>query len=248
MSAVQASELDVFACPLNGTRLIEASAGTGKTWAISGLYLRLLLESGLPVEQILVVTFTNAATAELRERIRGRLVETLAALRGAGAGGIDPFVPSLLTRLRAQASTDDATLSSRIETALQAFDEAAIHTIHGFCQRALADTPFSSGMPMRQDLLTDDAALRDQVVADFWRRRVAHESLPRPLADWLVQRGDSPTGWSQLLRQRLARPLARTLWPDDDGGAEGADWKAGEHALVGWADRARMVFGLRPPA
>ncbi len=75
------SELDVFACPLDGTTLIEASAGTGKTWALCGLYLRLLLERQLDVQHILVVTFTNAATAELRERIRGRIVETLAHLR-----------------------------------------------------------------------------------------------------------------------------------------------------------------------
>ena len=70
--------LDVFACPLDGIRQIEASAGTGKTWNICGLYLRLLLEKRLEVQRILVVTFTNAATAELRERIRQRIVDTLA--------------------------------------------------------------------------------------------------------------------------------------------------------------------------
>mgnify|MGYP003380604217 CR=1 FL=1 len=69
-------DLDVFRCDLDGINLIEASAGTGKTWNICGLYLRLLLERGLDVQQILVVTFTNAATAELRERIRTRIVET----------------------------------------------------------------------------------------------------------------------------------------------------------------------------
>ena len=69
-------DLDVFQCDLDGINLIEASAGTGKTWNICGLYLRLLLERGLEVQQILVVTFTNAATAELRERVRARIVET----------------------------------------------------------------------------------------------------------------------------------------------------------------------------
>ena len=72
--------LDVFGVPLGGVRLIEASAGTGKTWAICGLVLRLLLERRFTVQQILVVTFTNAATAELRERLRQRLVDTLAGL------------------------------------------------------------------------------------------------------------------------------------------------------------------------
>ena len=78
-----ATAFDVFDCPLDGTRLIEASAGTGKTWNLCGLVLRLLLERRLEVQDILVVTFTNAATAELRERIRSRIAETLARLRGA---------------------------------------------------------------------------------------------------------------------------------------------------------------------
>ena len=75
-----ASPLDVFRVPLGGVQLIEASAGTGKTYAICGLVLRLLLERRFTVQQILVVTFTNAATAELRERLRQRLVDTLAGL------------------------------------------------------------------------------------------------------------------------------------------------------------------------
>jgi exodeoxyribonuclease V beta subunit len=79
-------EFDVFNCSLDGINLIEASAGTGKTWNICGLYMRLLLERDLEVQRIIVVTFTNAATAELRERVRSRIVETLAWLRnGDGA-------------------------------------------------------------------------------------------------------------------------------------------------------------------
>src|SRR6185295_2006480 len=97
--------LEVFTCPLGGIRRIEASAGTGKTWNICGLYLRLLLERGLDVQHILVVTFTNAATAELRERIRQRIVDTLAFVRpdrGAAqpAGGGDDFVVRLVNTLR----------------------------------------------------------------------------------------------------------------------------------------------------
>src|SRR5512143_2379248 len=89
------AEFDVFRCRLDGVNLIEASAGTGKTWNICGLYLRLLLERDLAVAQILVVTFTNAATAELRARIRARLVEALEYVR-AGAPPRDPFVAELV--------------------------------------------------------------------------------------------------------------------------------------------------------
>ena len=88
MTIRPAIPLDVFGCPLEGANLIEASAGTGKTWAICGLYLRLVLERGLEVPQILVVTFTNAATAELRERIgqsgRQYILNNLSRERTAG--------------------------------------------------------------------------------------------------------------------------------------------------------------------
>ena len=140
--------LDVFTCELAGIRQIEASAGTGKTWNICGLYLRLLLEKQLEVQRILVVTFTNAATAELRERIRQRIVDTLAWLHAEHAGeptpGGDEFVPRLLARAREGLGLPTADLLARLELALATFDEAAIFTIHGFCQRALADTPIIS--------------------------------------------------------------------------------------------------------
>jgi exodeoxyribonuclease V beta subunit len=178
-----AAPLDVFNCPLDGISLIEASAGTGKTWNICGLYLRLLLERGLEVQQILVVTFTNAATAELRDRIRNRIVETLARLRATGPTAPDAFVDTLLQTLRSRpasglagASTDEAR-ALRLDLALQTFDEASIFTIHGFCQRALGDAPFTAGMPMALELLTDDAEMRLEVVHDFWRRRIAGRAL-----------------------------------------------------------------------
>ncbi|MBP8217378.1 MAG: UvrD-helicase domain-containing protein, partial [Thauera sp.] len=153
-----APELDVFSCPLDGIRLVEASAGTGKTWNICGLYLRLLLERELPVESLLVVTFTKAATAELSGRIRERIVETLQILEG-GTPGPDPFVPQLLAHLAAAGHAQEQ-LATRLRLALQTFDEAAIFTIHGFCQRALADTPFAAGLPYELELVEDDSALR----------------------------------------------------------------------------------------
>ena len=102
------TEFDVFTCSLDGINLIEASAGTGKTWNICGLYLRLLLERDLDVTQVLVVTFTNAATAELRERIRSRIGETLTWLR-AGDGAppeADPFVPDLVRAVERRTAPD----------------------------------------------------------------------------------------------------------------------------------------------
>ena len=99
--ASNVADFDVFACPLDGTQLIEASAGTGKTWSLAGLYLRLLLERGLPVAQILVVTFTKAAVAELRDRIRSRIAEVQQHLPGHPTTAPDAFIGTLLQRLRA---------------------------------------------------------------------------------------------------------------------------------------------------
>ena len=129
MNALQADELDVFACALDGVNQIEASAGTGKTWNICGLYLRLLLESRLEVQRILVVTFTNAATAELRERIRQRIVDVLARLRAEQAGdeptGEDEFVGPLLRTLRERHGRPDDDMIRRLEAALATFQLAA---------------------------------------------------------------------------------------------------------------------------
>jgi exodeoxyribonuclease V beta subunit len=227
-----APELDVFSCPLDGIRLVEASAGTGKTWNICGLYLRLLLERELPVESLLVVTFTKAATAELSGRIRERIVETLQVLEG-GTPGPDPFVPQLLVHLAAVGHAREQ-LATRLRLALQTFDEAAIFTIHGFCQRALADTPFAAGLPYELELVEDDSALRLEATQDFWRREVAGGGLPVLLATHLLQSGDSPAAWAEILKRHMARPCARPLWDEGTTG-NGDDMGAVLHA-----DEARL--------
>jgi len=210
--------LDVFTCELAGIRQIEASAGTGKTWNICGLYLRLLLERQLEVQRILVVTFTNAATAELRERIRQRIVDTLAWLHAERAGeptpGGDEFVPRLLARARdgLGLSTDD--VLARLELALATFDEAAIFTIHGFCQRALADTPFAAQMPLALELVRDDSGWVAEAANDFWRRRIAADEVDAGLAGHLVASKDSPERFAALLKRHLSKPLAHAAWPD----------------------------------
>jgi len=206
---------DLFGCSLDGINLIEASAGTGKTWNICGLYLRLLLERGLDVRQILVVTFTNAATAELRERIRARIVETLAYLRDGGeaAAPRDPFVPRLVQAVEHRTGLPRRQLALILDQALQYFDEAAVFTIHGFCQRALGDASFSAGLPFALELVTDDSEVAMQAVHDFWRRRVAADSCPPALAAHLLERGDTPEKYARLLARSLAKPLARALWP-----------------------------------
>ena len=152
--------------PLGGVNLIEASAGTGKTFALAGLYLRLVVESRLAVDEILVVTFTVAATEELRGRIRGRLAGALEAF-SAGDPGQDPLLRHLLGRVPADRARAD------LEHALREFDQAAVFTIHGFCQRVLQEHAFESGASFDAEVLPDPSDLLREAARDFWRRHVA---------------------------------------------------------------------------
>ena len=223
--------LDVFNCDLVGRHLVEASAGTGKTWNLCGLFLRLLLEDGIPIERILVVTFTHAATAELRDRIRNRIVQCQHALRAAREPtmhGSDPapdaFTQGMFERLERQ-GIDQATQLQRFETALAQFDEASIFTIHGFCQRALADVPFSAGQALKLEVIQDHEPLIADVVADFWRERVLSPTAPPALLEQILRSRRSPSILETDLKKRLARPTAGLLWPaspdpETDGLAE----------------------------
>jgi exodeoxyribonuclease V beta subunit len=155
-------EFDPVTVPLQGTHIIEASAGTGKTYTISSLFVRLIVETGLTVNQVLVVTFTKAATEELRERIRGRITDAMGAF--TEGGDEDPFLDRL-----AKGTEDRDRSLSRLKRALQSFDEAEIFTIHGFCQRLLAEHAFETGALFDTELETRDTPFQLELVHDFWR-------------------------------------------------------------------------------
>ena len=168
--------LDPRRLALDGSALIEASAGTGKTYTIVGLYLRLLLEAGLDLDRILVVTFTNAATEELRGRIRRRITEAIGALASGAAA--DPLLTGILAGL-----PDPAVARRHLADTLARLDEAAVYTIHGFCQRMLQDNALESQVAFDAEFVTDESALRRTVIADFWRRRT--RSMDSLEARWL---------------------------------------------------------------
>jgi exodeoxyribonuclease V beta subunit len=155
---------------LEGTSLIEASAGTGKTYTIENLFVRLVLEKQLPVDHILVVTFTKAATEELKDRIRDKLARTRNAfIRGASE---DLFVDTIVKRYP-QAGLADRLL----QQAIIDFDKSAIFTIHGFCQRVLYENAFETGSRFDTELIPDQANLLQEVTDDFWRKHFYH-ALP----------------------------------------------------------------------
>lgn len=146
------------------TWLLEASAGTGKTYQIASLYLRLVAEQGLQVDGILAITFTEAATSELRDRIRARLRAALDALDRGATQESDPSIDEVLGRILAEQPAEELRL--RLVRALLDFDLAPISTIHAFSKRMLDEFAFDSGQEPALDLLKDTSEILEQIVDD----------------------------------------------------------------------------------
>ncbi|WP_348698646.1 exodeoxyribonuclease V subunit beta [Duganella fentianensis] len=168
--------------PLHGSRLIEASAGTGKTWTIAALYVRLVLGHGgehgyqrplLPAE-ILVMTFTRAATRELSNRVRERLVEAAAYFRAHAAHTLgdqrDDYLDEILLDYPDSSAQQQA--AHRLMLAAETMDEAAIFTIDAWCQRMLREHAFDSGSLFDEELLSDEQTLYEDAAHDYWRQQV----------------------------------------------------------------------------
>ena len=171
MNAVRDPFLEL---PLDGLRLIEASAGTGKTYTLATLVTRLVIERELRIGEILAVTFTDAATQELRERLRRRL------LLAARIAADDPALPRdgddgerALTRnlVEAQAAQEGAApLRVRLARAAREIDLAAVVTIHGFCARVLAEHALETGQPFAApEMIGSERELHDEIAVDLWR-------------------------------------------------------------------------------
>ena len=163
MNPTTREKMEPLTAPLQGINLIEASAGTGKTYTITTLFIRLILEQKLTIDQILVVTFTEAATEELRDRIRRRLREALTAFEQGKTG--DEVLAGLMAH-----NPDHIQAIFRLTNALRGFDEAAIFTIHSFCRQMLEENAFESGVLFDIELVSDQSHLLREIVEDFWRQ------------------------------------------------------------------------------
>jgi len=165
-------ELNPITMPLTGHNLIEASAGTGKTYTITALYLRYLLglqidgvqSEPLTLEQILVVTFTEAATSEIKDRVRSRLIVARDALLGEACDdeAVNAIIAPMDEVQRKQAF-------ALLDAGAKSMDDAAIFTIHGFCQRMLKQHAFESGVAFNLDFVLDETELLNEALKDFWR-------------------------------------------------------------------------------
>lgn len=248
--------LDPATLPLWGNRLIEASAGTGKTWTISALYVRLVLGHGGPAAfgralmpaDILVMTFTRAATRELSDRIRARLVQAANCLRSPDpeqAAQGDSFLLALLADLPPGPERQQA--AWRLSLAAEAMDDAAVFTIDAWCQRMLREHAFDSGNLFDETLVADEKALRLQATQDYWRQQVyplsvaelgqlgacsSFQSLDSLVADMGGLADASVPRADALSRQTLAEAMADAV----------ARRQAALDALrQGWVERAQAM-------
>ena len=209
---VETIPLNPITLPLNQISLIEASAGTGKTYTIGSLYLRLLLKAGennfsrpLNVEEILVVTFTEMATEELKKKIRERITDAIdkltafAETKDKSSFKNDEFLTALCHDL------DIFEAIHRLKLAEQNMDLAAIYTIHGFCRRMLMQYAFHSGIHFNLELIKDQSDLLVRFANEFWREHFY--PLPFEMADFIANELGSPDYVLSLLESDLGKNL-----------------------------------------
>ncbi|MES3025962.1 MAG: exodeoxyribonuclease V subunit beta [Pseudomonadota bacterium] len=238
--------LEALTFPLHGSRLIEASAGTGKTWTIAALYLRLVLGHGaddgyaralLPSE-ILVMTFTRAATRELSNRVRERLVQAAAYFRGELELD-DPFLAALAASYPGHEARQQA--AHLLVMAAETMDEAAIFTIDAWCQRMLREHAFDSGSLFDEELLSDERALFEDAAHDYWRQNVY--PLDSDALGALRECWSDVSALKQSVRELVKRVDALGEVPDESIPAliarvERAQLAALKRLKIGWAERA----------
>jgi exodeoxyribonuclease V beta subunit len=189
--------------PLTGSNLIEASAGTGKTFTITRIFMRLLLEKRLPLSSILVVTFTEAATFELRERIYLYLKEALAAFTLGNSD--DPLVSSLITIIPQTDGIDT------LKTALASLDTCPVYTIHGFCKKLLSDFAFESSSTFDPEFIKSQSDLIAQAAQDFWR--ISFYNAPVGFAKYAESNGIAPETFGKIFSNYNNHHSARII-PD----------------------------------
>ncbi len=219
--------------------LLEASAGTGKTWNITAIVMRLVAEAALPIADILVVTFTKAATAELRARIRAELGRLSDALT---APSPEPGTDAVLALL-ADCPPDERTRRARrLRVAAESFDAASIFTIHGFCQRVLAKHAFEAGARLEATLLEDTSALLEEIVDDFLsRERHQDVRLARFVAHTCRLDRDKALKLARAVTHTRDALLGPELVEADDGEQAPVSPMSGPEVLAAWDAASRPV-------
>lgn len=244
-------EFDLSTATLEpGTTSLEASAGTGKTYTITGLVIRLIAELDFDISEVLVVTFTEAATDELRSRIRAGLQDAALAIAGK-----DSSAERYLERYSNLDSDERSEVLERLQRALARFDQATITTIHGFCHRVLSNDPIRTDAPVAFDLVGDQSELVHRAFEACWREvvydadaellgwfeiRSARANLGKNLGKWLRF---PELGLHPLPREREeVRSERRQLWRDIVASFhQNADTV---FSKIGWQKAGRAALGI----
>lgn len=224
----------------SGTTVLEASAGTGKTYTIAALAVRFLAEGRATVDQLLLVTFSRAATAELRSRVRDRVRSSASALAEAVAG-TEPT--DEVDRLLATCTPDELRRrAARLEAAFTSFDRATIMTTHEFCHGMITGLGVLAAQEPQSMLVEDLRPLADEVAADVYVRRYASRAA-RPPFGWLDETRSDPGGRSI---GRDAVEVVGDLVPRDAGGLAGerVAFAAEVRAEVERRKRQRRLFSF----
>ncbi|MFT3715118.1 MAG: UvrD-helicase domain-containing protein [Gordonia sp. (in: high G+C Gram-positive bacteria)] len=216
-------EFDPTAPLPTGTLVLEASAGTGKTYAIVSLAVRYIAD-GVPVDRLLMATFSNAASDELRDRTRRRIGEYAAALASPPAADDD----EVLTALRAGDAETVQMRRSRLVDALTGFDAATVATTHTFCNRMLAALGFLGGRDQQYPIVENADDLVADLARDVYIARFARDTTDAP-----------GLGPAQTIAIRAVADRAATLTPGPDDGDERSQIR------YGFAQAAREQIALR---
>ncbi|MHC4871807.1 MAG: exodeoxyribonuclease V subunit beta [Planctomycetota bacterium] len=226
--------------------LIEASAGTGKTYSIQTIFLRAIVEHGIPVEKILTVTFTEAATKELRDRLRAVLNDCYLVLSGHKDAGKDERIADILThQLKGylpKEIPENEIRKNRISTALQNFDQAAIHTIHGFCSRSLNHYAFECRHDFSAELTEERNDLLDEICEDWWRKNI-YEADPLLLLMTSTAKLDIPK-IKKMVKKSISRPFA-VLKPECDNIPEADKVAAAFTGMLDEWDRDAVLADIK---
>ena len=219
--------------PLGGDLLIEASAGTGKTYALTTLAARLVVEAEVPIDRLLVVTFTVAATGELRSRLRRTLLAARNATEAPTASAnarADQRQASALLRHWQSLGIDEGDANARLLSAVRDLDRASILTIHGFCQRLLAEFAFDGGIPFGFNVSGGNDADVAAAVRDFWRRHIA-PALPAQI-EFATANGFTIDEVTQWIRERQGRAELQIRGVDEESGDTQAELLAWHQAFA----------------
>ncbi len=204
MTKIKYKDFNAVTVELKETNLIEASAGTGKTYSIAILVLRLVLEQQLPVRNILMVTFTKAAVAELEARIR--LFIRTAYKASLGKPVNDENIKDLVSKAIAEAGKKDPgqgtiVVQQVLREAVLFLDETSVLTIHGFCQQTLQEFTFETNQLVGAELMTNASPLLEAALNHFWRRHVTTMEVPLLERIWY---GDMKGKMQELLKEHLS--------------------------------------------